>query len=467
MATVDDRGRKEGLGGARVASGPAVGTSGSRKAPLALACVVVVISALGVSAVDPQTASACRTAETPTGATPDTSNGLTAGSDLPPVYEPGKYRPCPDEDIGYYMRYEFNPWAERQLARAGEFDCLTGTDAGGANAAQLIPPAERFARPLLPGPFAIVAPLNQRFGLLTTQGALLFKPSVPSGGWVATVPTKRGVSIWFIPGISQPGRYRWLLPLEPGQRVTRQRGRLVVQDIDRSPLAVVKVRRRKVGTVHASADRSIKATRAQSEDPPSAGPDGSDGFYVDYAAGTDIEALSVVPAGDPSPFDCKAVQTPGHQDAPPPEPGDASVDMSFEDDGPPAMASHNGPRAQAALAICRGTVYKPFKAGALPGFFGYEYGRTTLGCAANARVQVKVQTVRISGFSPSAGAYKERRTRTQTTFGGSTRLAQTRTVCRNSSDHRWRTGGRFTVFALKRPYIQSALRRAYSINGCA
>lgn len=248
---------------------------------------------------------------------------------------------------------------------AGELDCLTGADSPGPARRGVLPRASRLSKPLLPGPYAIVAPLNQRFGVLTTVGALAFKPAFPRGGEVVTLPTDRGVSISFLKGVTRAGRYRWSLPLERGQRVKRRSGRLLVTDVDGRAILRIALRGNKTGAASQSRANS-GAVLAQSEDPPDAGSD-ADGFYVDYPEGGDHEALSVVPIGDPSPFDCRTAQTPeGQQDAPPSSDG-VNVDLVFQDDGIPARVSRRGPPARASLVVCPGFLSNPFKAGVIPG----------------------------------------------------------------------------------------------------
>jgi len=352
-------------------------------------------------------------------------------------------------------------------------DCLTGADASDAAvpALPLTPPGQTPRRPstgvieqprgpFLGGPFAIVARVNQRFALQTRDGAILFRPSGRNPAGVATLPTSTGVSLFFTSGVTQPGRYRWRISLEKGQRFKRRHAALLLTDTDGK--AILRITVRRLSPTGAAGPR--RASAAQKEDPPSAGSE-SDGVYVDYQEGTDNDVVNVVPVGDPDPFDCKAAQTPGTTDAPPPSSGDASVDMTFQETLPATARNGKAP-ANAALVAgkCTGTVRKPFKAGAVPGFLGYEYARSTLGCDPNVGALFKVNRIKVS--KKVGTKYKGRRTRTKISAGAVTSLSQTRTVCRSANLHRWRASARFTVVASKRPYIQSASRRAYSSDYC-
>lgn len=347
----------------------------------------------------------------------------------------------------------------------GDLDCLTGADTNRASSSSaLVPPAERFSTPLLPGPYAIVATPNQRFGVLTKEGALAFRPSFREVGHVVTLPTDRGVSIAFVEGVSPTGRYGWTLPLEPGQRFKRRHGRLLLVGEDGRAILGITVRGGSTAAERAlRAPTGSSAAAAQGEEPPSAGSDG-DGFYFDYAEGSDIDGLNVAPIGDPDPFDCSAAQTPGPNSQPTPD-GGVSVEMQFGD-GAAAASGRRPARARAALVgRCTGSVSTPFQAGSSPGFFGYEYGRATLGCDAAVRATLKVTKLKLSRLVN--GSYRGRRTRTRPSFTGANSLTQTRTVCRNSSLQKWRAGARFTVYALTKPFIQTRLARAYSSNFCA
>jgi len=60
-----------------------------------------------------------------------------------------------------------------------------------------------------------------------------------------------------------------------------------------------------------------------------------------------------------------------------------------------AATKRGGPQARAALVVCPGFQSYPFKAGAIPGFFGYMYGRGTLECPRRAEAVYKSITLRL------------------------------------------------------------------------